>query len=51
VKAAIGFMNDKPPLMHGKSPVYVIFLAETSDGHKVHFARMRYVNNQVANYV
>jgi hypothetical protein len=42
VKAEIGFMNDKPPQQYNGKLVYVIFLAETSDGHKVHFARIRY---------
>lgn len=40
IKAQVGFMNDKLPLQYIGKPVYVIFLAETSDGRKVHFARI-----------
>ncbi|KAF2426590.1 P-loop containing nucleoside triphosphate hydrolase protein [Tothia fuscella] len=40
VKANIGFMNDKPPQLYQGKLVYVIFLAETSDGIKVQFARI-----------
>jgi ATP-dependent DNA helicase HFM1/MER3 len=43
VKAEIGFMNEKPPIVYGKKLIYVVFLAETSDGHKVHFVRIRQV--------
>ncbi|KAF2488471.1 P-loop containing nucleoside triphosphate hydrolase protein [Lophium mytilinum] len=39
VRAEIGFMNEKPATQYRNKPVYVCFLAETSDGHKVHFAR------------
>ncbi|KAK5723529.1 ATP-dependent DNA helicase MER3 [Elasticomyces elasticus] len=40
VKAEIGFLNEKVPEMFQRRPVYVCLLAETSDGHKVHFARI-----------
>ncbi|PGH02716.1 hypothetical protein AJ80_08813 [Polytolypa hystricis UAMH7299] len=38
-KADIGFMNEKPPVYFRKRPVYVCFLAETSDGRLVDFRR------------
>lgn len=41
VKAEIGFLNEKLPIVFQKRPVYVVFLAETSDGHKVEFRRIR----------
>ncbi|KXS99813.1 hypothetical protein AC578_8868 [Pseudocercospora eumusae] len=40
VKAEIGFLNEKAPLMFQRKPVYICFLADTSDGHKLHFARI-----------
>jgi ATP-dependent DNA helicase HFM1/MER3 len=40
VKANIGFMNEKPPEVYRGKPIYLVFLAETSDGRKVHFARI-----------
>lgn len=40
LRAELGFLNDKIPVTFNKKPVYVCFLAETSDGHKVHFARI-----------
>jgi ATP-dependent DNA helicase HFM1/MER3 len=43
VKADIGFMNEKPPQKFAGKLVYVCLLAETSDGRKVHFARIRSV--------
>lgn len=39
IKAEIGFMNEKPPIAFQGKPVFLIFLAETSDGHVLHFAR------------
>ncbi|KAF2754879.1 hypothetical protein EJ05DRAFT_533103 [Pseudovirgaria hyperparasitica] len=39
VKAEIGFMNEKPPLIFRKRPVFICVLAETSDGRVAHFAR------------
>lgn len=41
VKADIGFTNEKPPERFGNKLVYVCMLAETSDGRKVHFARIK----------
>lgn len=43
LKAEIGFMNEKVPETYQKKAVYVCLLAETSDGHKVHFCRIRSV--------
>jgi ATP-dependent DNA helicase HFM1/MER3 len=43
VKADIGFINEKPPQRFASKLVYVCLLAETSDGRKVYFARIRYV--------
>ncbi|KAJ4295152.1 ATP-dependent DNA helicase MER3 [Kalmusia sp. IMI 367209] len=40
VKTDIGFINEKPPATFGSKAVYVCLLAETSDGHKLHFARL-----------
>ncbi|KAK3113699.1 ATP-dependent DNA helicase MER3 [Teratosphaeriaceae sp. CCFEE 6253] len=40
VKAELGFLNEKIPDLFQRRPVYVCMLAETSDGHKVHFARI-----------
>ncbi|KAF2765543.1 hypothetical protein EJ03DRAFT_345617 [Teratosphaeria nubilosa] len=39
VKAEIGFLNEKVPDTFQKRPVYVCLLAETSEGHKIHFVR------------
>lgn len=44
VRADLGFMNDKTPEVFNKQPVYVCFMAELSDGHLLHFARIRYVH-------
>jgi ATP-dependent DNA helicase HFM1/MER3 len=41
VKAEIGFLNEKPAVQNRGKPVYICLLAETSDGHKIHFARIR----------
>ena len=43
VRADIGFMNEKTPEYFQKKPVYVCLIAELSDGHLLHFARIRYV--------
>jgi len=40
IRAEIGFLNEKVPDFFQRKPVYVCLLAETSDGHKVHFARI-----------
>ncbi|KAF9700744.1 hypothetical protein EKO04_001546 [Ascochyta lentis] len=40
VKADIGFINEKPPDRFAHKLIYVCLLAETSDGRKVHFARI-----------
>ncbi|EMC98517.1 hypothetical protein BAUCODRAFT_67333, partial [Baudoinia panamericana UAMH 10762] len=40
VKAEIGFLNEKTPEAFLKRAVYICLLAETSDGQKVHFARI-----------
>lgn len=41
LKAEIGFMNEKVPEVYQRKVVYVCILAETSDGLKVHFCRIR----------
>ena len=43
VRADIGFMNEKTPEYFQKKPVYVCLITELSDGHLLHFARIRYV--------
>lgn len=43
IKADIGFINEKPPQRFAGKLVYVCLLAETSDGRKIHFARIRCV--------
>jgi ATP-dependent DNA helicase HFM1/MER3 len=45
LKVGIGFLNEKPVRTWEKQLVYVCLLAETSDGHLVHFARIRYVRH------
>lgn len=40
VKADIGFINESPPQRFAGKLVYVCLLAETSDGRKIHFARI-----------
>lgn len=40
IKAELGFLNEKVPETFQRRTVYVCLLAETSDGHKVHFARI-----------
>jgi len=44
VKADIGFINESPPQRFAGKLVYVCLLAETSDGRKIHFARIRFAN-------
>lgn len=41
VKADIGFINERPPDRFGHKLIYVCLLAETSDGRKLHFARIK----------
>ncbi|KAF2130634.1 hypothetical protein P153DRAFT_288291 [Dothidotthia symphoricarpi CBS 119687] len=40
VKADIGFINETPPKSFNNKLIYVCLLAETSDGRKIHFARI-----------
>ncbi|KAF1832065.1 ATP-dependent DNA helicase MER3 [Decorospora gaudefroyi] len=40
IKADIGFINEKPPQRFNNKLVYVCLLVETSDGRKIHFARI-----------
>ncbi|KAK7179790.1 Sec63 Brl domain-containing protein [Paraphaeosphaeria sporulosa] len=40
IKTDIGFINERPPDRFAGKAVYVCLLAETSDGRKVHFARL-----------
>ncbi|KAL1964042.1 hypothetical protein VTN77DRAFT_7588 [Rasamsonia byssochlamydoides] len=39
-RADVGFLNEKLPVFFQRRPVYVCFLAETSDGHLIDFRRM-----------
>lgn len=41
VVADIGMLNDVIPTNFAKHPIYVCFLAETSEGRLIHFARIR----------
>lgn len=41
VRANIGFINEKPPERFGGKVIYVCLLAESSDGRKLHFARIQ----------
>ena len=41
IRADIGFLNENVPLSFFGLAVHVILLAETSDGRKVHFMRLR----------
>ena len=43
VKADVGFINEKCPDKFGNKLIYVCMLAETSDGRKIHFARIKSV--------
>ena len=49
INAKIGFINQKVPLWFKKKPIYVCFLAETSDGILVDFRRMhaRKIQNEL----
>ena len=40
-KAEVAFMNNKAPAFFHRRPVYVCFMAETSDGHMIDFRRLR----------
>lgn len=42
IKADIGFINETPPVRFRNRPVYVCLLAESSNGRKLHFARIRW---------
>jgi len=44
VKADIGFLNERPPDKFASKLVYVCVLAETTDGRKIHFARIKWVH-------
>jgi hypothetical protein len=41
LSAVIGFLNDEVPLSFHRKPIYVCFMAETSDGTIVDFRRMQ----------
>jgi ATP-dependent DNA helicase HFM1/MER3 len=43
IKADIGFINENPSQRFGSKLVYVCLLVESSDGRKIHFARIRWV--------
>lgn len=40
-KAEIDFVNEKVPTLFQRKPIFVCFLAETSDGRLVDFRRLR----------
>ncbi|KAF2651305.1 P-loop containing nucleoside triphosphate hydrolase protein [Lophiostoma macrostomum CBS 122681] len=40
VKVELGFLNEKPPMVWNGRKVYICLLAESSDGRKLHFARI-----------
>lgn len=44
IRAELGFINDKTPEYFKKQPVYVCLMAELSDSHLLHFARIRYLH-------
>lgn len=46
IKADVGFINEKTPLFFRRKPVYVCFLAETSDGKMIDFRRTSAKNLQ-----
>lgn len=41
----VSFLNDKAPTFYLRKPVFVIILAETSDGQLLNFCRIRYVSH------
>ena len=41
ITAEIGFMNEKTPITFQQKAVYIVFLAEISDGQCIYFARAR----------
>jgi hypothetical protein len=43
LKAEVAFMNDSVPIYFARKPIYVVLLAETSDGHTIFFMRSRLV--------
>lgn len=45
IRAELGFLNEKPPETFARKPVYICLLVEVSDGHLVHFARIRSVSH------
>ncbi len=49
VKAELGFLNDTAPSFFMKKAVHVCLLAETSDGRKAHFCRIRLVLLRINN--
>ncbi|KAK8213768.1 ATP-dependent DNA helicase MER3 [Phyllosticta capitalensis] len=40
LRAEVGFVNEKPPTVWNKQPVYICVLSETCDGKMVHFRRI-----------
>lgn len=41
IEATVGFLNDKVPLSFNQKPIYVCFMAETSDGKIIDFRRIQ----------
>lgn len=50
IKIEIGFLNDYVPTKFAGQEVYMYFLAETSDGRKVDFGRIRYGSSRRATF-
>ena len=48
IRTDLGFINDKTPEYFNKQPVYVCMMAELSDGHLLHFARIRYAHRRTS---
>ncbi|KAL6233158.1 hypothetical protein BDW75DRAFT_252166 [Aspergillus navahoensis] len=44
-KAELAFMNERCPTFFQQRPIYVCFVAETSDGRLIDFRRIRYMKN------
>ncbi|KAK8237719.1 nucleotide-sugar transporter-domain-containing protein, partial [Phyllosticta capitalensis] len=40
LRAEVGFVNEKPPTVWNRQPIYICVLSETCDGKMVHFRRI-----------
>lgn len=45
LRAEVGFVNEKPPTVWNRQPIYICVLSETCDGKMVHFRRIRFVDH------